>query len=91
MYFSLYPSPLTFFKNLNRFYTPMYKKGIKENQNKPMQTSVFQNSLFIFELKIVCKVEEKRPKFFCCVLVSQIKMSNNFCVRRREREGGVKF
>ena len=27
-------------KLLNRFYTPVYKKGIKENQNKPMETTM---------------------------------------------------
>ena len=27
-------------KLLDRFYTPVYEKGIKENQNKPMETTM---------------------------------------------------
>ena len=46
MYFP-YPSPpllpcfnpLKFFKTIDHFYTPLYEKGIKENQNKPMETT----------------------------------------------------
>ena len=36
---------LTFFKIA--FYTPLYEKGIKQNQNKPMETTIFENVFFL--------------------------------------------
>ena len=33
--------PFTFFKTLDRCYTPLYKKDKKENQNKLMETAAF--------------------------------------------------
>ena len=35
--------PLASFKTLDRYYTLLYEKGIKENQNKPMETTILCN------------------------------------------------
>ena len=54
--------PLTVFKILDRFYTPLYEKGIKENQNKPMDITndpkickrfLHFLSMFVYLLKIM--------------------------------------
>ena len=46
MYFSYPPCfyPLAFFKTLDRYYTPLYEKSIKENQIKPMETTTWKNN-----------------------------------------------
>ena len=54
MYLSYAPLPLPLprcfhlllsFKIIDRFYTPLYEKGMKENQNKPMETTRHQKTI----------------------------------------------
>ena len=43
------------------YYTPLYEKGIKENQNRPTETTIKYRHLKVFEAKMVEKDDENSP------------------------------